>query len=78
MDETYQKLVKVIKIIEQNYSRDIITPNFHLLLHLCKCAKNFDPLYAFWYFSFERINGMLGNVVTSKNTLFFILKLIIF
>jgi hypothetical protein len=78
MDKAHQKLVKVIKIIKQNYGHDMITLNLHLSLHLCECAKDFGPLYAFWCFSFERINGMLGKVITSKNTLFFILKYIIF
>jgi hypothetical protein len=71
MDEAHQKLVEVVKIIEQNYGRDMITPNLHLSLHLCECAKDFGPLYAFWCFSFERMNGVLGKVITSKNAFFF-------
>jgi hypothetical protein len=61
MDEAHQKLVEIVKIIEQNYGRDMITPNLHLSLHLYECAKDFGPLYAFWCFSFERMNGVLGN-----------------
>jgi hypothetical protein len=78
MDEAHQKLVEIIKIIEQNYSHDMITLNLYLSLHLCEYAKDFDPLYAFWCFSFKRMNGMLDKIITSKNTLFFILKYIIF
>ncbi len=63
MDEADQKLVEIVKIIKQNYDRDIITPNLHLLLHLCECAKDFGPLYAFWYFSFKHINGVLGKMI---------------
>ncbi|CAG8558275.1 5923_t:CDS:1, partial [Rhizophagus irregularis] len=59
MDEAHQKLVEIVKIIEQNYGQDMITLNLHLSLHLYKCAKNFGPLYAFWCFSFERMNGVL-------------------
>ncbi|POG76838.1 hypothetical protein GLOIN_2v1451707, partial [Rhizophagus irregularis DAOM 181602=DAOM 197198] len=38
---------------------DMITLNLHLLLHLYECAKDFGPLYAFWCFLFERMNGVL-------------------
>lgn len=61
MNEAHQRLVEVIKLIENHYGRDMITPNLHLSLHLCECAHDFGPLYAFWCFSFERMNGMLGE-----------------
>ncbi len=63
MDEAHQKLVEIVKIIEQNYGRDMITLNLHLSLHLCECVKDFGPLYAFWYFLFERMNGVLGKMI---------------
>ncbi|KAJ8414404.1 hypothetical protein AAFF_G00052740, partial [Aldrovandia affinis] len=37
------------------------TPNMHLHLHLKDCMLDYGPVYAFWCFSFERINGMLGK-----------------
>ena len=70
MNEAHQKLVEIVKIIEQNYSQDMVTPNLHLSLHLHEYAKDFGPLYAFWYFSFERMNDVLGKMLTSKNILF--------
>ena len=63
IEEAHQKLVKIIKIIEQNYGRDFITPNLHLSLHLQECVQDYGPLYAFWCFSFERINGVLGKLI---------------
>ncbi|PKK55704.1 hypothetical protein RhiirC2_801713 [Rhizophagus irregularis] len=65
MDEAHQKLVKIVKIIEQNYGRDMISPNLHLSLHLYECAKDFGPLYTFWYFLFKCMNGMLGSLPNS-------------
>ncbi|GBC01640.1 hypothetical protein RclHR1_42750001, partial [Rhizophagus clarus] len=38
-----------------------ITPKLHLSLHLCECSYDYSPLYSFWCFSFERMNGVLGN-----------------
>lgn len=59
--EAHQKLVELVKLIEEKYGRDKITPNLHLSLHLCECSADFGPLYAFWCFSFERMNGILGK-----------------
>lgn len=61
MTEVHQKLIEIVKLIENNYGRDQITPNLHLALHLCECSFDYGPLYAFWCFSFERMNGVLGK-----------------
>ena len=66
MEEAHQKLVEIIKLIEQKYGRDFITPNLHLSLHLHECTKDYGPLYAFWCFSFERMNGVLGHLPNSR------------
>jgi hypothetical protein len=62
MGEAHNRLIEIVKLIEENYGRDKITPNLHLSLHLCECSYDYGPLYAFWCFSFERMNGTLGNV----------------
>ncbi|GET49749.1 hypothetical protein GLOIN_2v1775288 [Rhizophagus irregularis DAOM 181602=DAOM 197198] len=66
MEEAHERLIKIIKLIEVHYGRVKITPNLHLSLHLCDCSNDFGPLYAFWYFSFERMNGILGSLPTSN------------
>ncbi|GET57130.1 hypothetical protein GLOIN_2v1775288 [Rhizophagus irregularis DAOM 181602=DAOM 197198] len=48
-------------LIENHHGRDKITPNLHLSLHLRDCSSDYGPLYAFWCFSFERMNGSLPN-----------------
>jgi hypothetical protein len=63
MEKAHQMLIEIIEIIEQSYGQDFITPNLHLSLHLHECAKDFGPLYAFWCFSFERMNGVLGELI---------------
>src|SRR5215216_8106541 len=59
--EAHRRLIEIAKLIEVNHGRNKITPNIHLSLHLYDCSFDYGPLYAFWYFSFERINGILGN-----------------
>ena len=38
----------------------------HLHGHLKQTLLDFDPIYAFWLFSFERYNGLLGNIDSNK------------
>ena len=37
----------------------------HLHGHLKECILDFGPIYAFWLFSFERLNGVLGSYHTN-------------
>ena len=62
MREAHERLIKIIKLIEENYGEEKITPNLHLSLHLCECSYDYGPLYSFWCFSFERMNGILGKM----------------
>ncbi|CAB4414564.1 unnamed protein product, partial [Rhizophagus irregularis] len=66
LQEAHRRLVKIIKLIEVQYGRNKITPNLHLSLHLSECCHDFGPLYAFWCFSFERMNGILGSLPNSN------------
>ncbi|RHZ87212.1 hypothetical protein Glove_39g6 [Diversispora epigaea] len=65
LDEIHKKIVDVITLIEKKYGRNVITPNLHLSLYLSACSHDFGPLYAFWCFSFERMNGILGSLPNS-------------
>lgn len=48
------------------YGEDLCTPNLHLHGHLASCVKDYGPVYAFWLFSFERLNGILGSFHTNN------------
>lgn len=66
MEEAHKLLVKLVQLIEEHYGEGKITPNLHLSLHLCECSYDYGPLYAFWCFSFERMNGILGKANCSN------------
>src|SRR3954453_10331979 len=61
LNEIHQRLIEVISLIEQNYERNKITLNLHLSVHLSECSYDYEPLYAFWCFLFERMNGILSR-----------------
>ena len=61
LKEAHQRLLNVAKLIECYYDPEKITPNIYLSLHLYENCIDYRPLYSFWCFSFERINGILGK-----------------
>lgn len=58
-------LMKFCISFENLYGNERVTHNMHLHGHLVSCIRQYGPLYSFWLFSFERYNGILGNI--SKN-----------
>ena len=51
------------------YGQEHCTPNLHLHGHLYECMKDYGPVYAFWLFSFERCNGILGGYHTNSRNI---------
>ena len=41
----------------------------HFQLHLKDSLLDYGPIYAFWLFSFERFNGLLGTYTTNKRNI---------
>ncbi len=37
--------------------------------HLVECVREFGPISSFWCFSFERMNGILGNEPTNNRSI---------
>jgi hypothetical protein len=62
LEEAHMRLVILVKEIKRTYGSKKITPNLHLCLHLYECSLDYGPLYSFWSFSTERMNGLLGNL----------------
>ena len=43
------------------------TMNIHLHGHLTECIRNYGPVYSFWCFAYERMNGVLGAYHTNNH-----------
>ncbi len=48
------------------YGNVFCNPNLHLHGHLRECINDYGPVYSFWLFSFERLNGVLGSYHTNN------------
>ena len=62
-------LLTFCKRFEQLYGSENCTPNLHLHLHIKDCLLDYGPSHAFWCFSFERYNGLLGSFHTNKRSI---------
>ena len=60
-------LMQFCKRIHALFGHKFVTPNMHLHNHLASCIRDFGPLHAFWLYSFERYNGLLGNLPTNNH-----------
>ena len=65
----YQLLLQCCKMYELLYGKDRVTPNMHLRTHMKQYILDFGPVYCFCLFSFERYNGMLGNLPNNKRNI---------
>ena len=64
----YHKMISILQILnfcskfEQLYGGENTTMNMHLHCHLKRTVLDYGPEYAYWLFSFERFNGILGGL----------------
>ena len=63
---THSYQLKFCQAFESLYGKGKVTPNMHLHTHLVDCVLDYGPVYAFWLFSFERYNGILGEFKTNQ------------
>jgi hypothetical protein len=61
LDEAHYRLLTMAQLIEEHYGSAFISPNIHLSLHIKQCCLDYGPPYAYWCYSFERMNGFLGS-----------------
>lgn len=61
-------ILKFCQRFEELYGKEKVTPNMHLHTHLLDCVLDYGPVYAFWLFSFERYNGILGDYGTNQRS----------
>ena len=57
------------KAFKELYGKDLVTLNIHLHGHLKECLLDYGPFHAFWCFSFERFNGILGSYHTNNHSI---------
>ncbi|GET61560.1 hypothetical protein GLOIN_2v1849215 [Rhizophagus irregularis DAOM 181602=DAOM 197198] len=66
LKEAQERLKDMAYLIEYTYGPEFITSNIHLTLHIPDCCRDYDPIYSFWLFPFERLNGYIGSYPNSN------------
>lgn len=69
IDEANASIIKFCKRAENLYGKKFCTPNMHLHCHLVECFKDYGPAHSFWLFTFERYNGILGDLPTNHRSI---------
>ena len=62
LKEAQERLRDMTYLIENKYGPKFIISNIHLALHISNCCRDYGPIYSFWLFFFERLNGYIGKV----------------
>ncbi|OAD76900.1 hypothetical protein PHYBLDRAFT_62915 [Phycomyces blakesleeanus NRRL 1555(-)] len=70
IDDGHKFLQEFCTECQRIYTPTILTCNMHLHLHLCKTIRDFEPVYGYWLFGFERYNCLLKNVNTNRKDSF--------
>ncbi|KAG1439495.1 hypothetical protein G6F56_012276 [Rhizopus delemar] len=53
-----------------HYGPEAVTPNMHLHLHLLEAIRDFGPIYSFWVYAFERLNGDIKKMTVNYKSSF--------
>ena len=61
LEKGHRLFIKLVKLIEEAYGCEKISPNLHLSLHIAESCLLYGPLSSFWCYGFERMNGILGE-----------------
>ena len=65
VDQADIKFCEYVKALQIQFGKDVIKPNHHMSCHLKETIEDFGGVYTTWLFSFERLNGYLGDYKTN-------------
>ena len=60
-------IAEFCELFSRLYGPTCCTMNMHLHGHLVSCIQDYGPVYAFWCFAYERLNGVLGSYHTNHH-----------
>ena len=67
VEEADRLIFQFLSLFKDLYGAEKCTVNMHLHGHLSKCIEDFGPVYSFWCFAYERMNGVLGAYHTNTH-----------
>ena len=65
LKEADTHLMNFYKEVVRLYGNTACNINLHLHTHLYDYMQDYGPVYSFWLFPFERLNGVLGSYTTN-------------
>ena len=68
--EAQDRLWDMTQTIEKTYRPEFITSNIHLSIYIPQCIQDYESVYSFWLFLYERLNGYIGEMLYRVSELF--------
>lgn len=65
LEEADKCIMQFCQSVCDLYGKQACTINMHLHGHLIECIREYGPVYSFWLFPFERMNGVMGSYHTN-------------
>ena len=62
-------IIQFCEMYKHLYGSDSCNINIHLHGHIVECVYDFGPVYSFWCFAYERMNGVLGSYHTNNHNI---------
>lgn len=69
VNQAHALLMEFYSEVVALYGNKSCTMNLHLHGHLKECIEDYGPVYSFWLFAFERLNGILGSYHTNNRNI---------
>ena len=66
LDRVQSLILEFCTKYEELYGEEYLSMNMHLLCHISDCIRDHGPVYAFWLFPLECMNGILGSYPTNN------------
>lgn len=69
IEEADTLLLEFCQYFSSLYGKEHCTANIHLHCHRKDCVLDYGPVYSFWLFGFERLNGIMGSYHTNNRNI---------
>ena len=70
LEDADKSIMEFCDAFKAIFGANMVAMNMHLHGHLRQCIEDYGPVYAFWCFSYERLNGILGSYPTNSHHIF--------
>lgn len=61
-------LLQFCRRTQRIFGNSSVTPNMHMHCHLRSCIEDYGPMHGFWFYAYERYNGIIAAMQTNNHS----------